>query len=263
MQRCPVLRVVYDPGERHERHAHSYSNVSVVIAGSLMERVGRTEVEVGPLSVVVKPAGTEHANAFGPQGAVMLQLPVTPQWSRADGTQAVDRWRWHRSPEAARWMLRLATAAAETDRWYSVDDGIAECLGAVGGLGDRNSNDSIPDWLDRVRERIRDERGRGASVSQLARDAGVHPVYLTRRFRRAFGCSVVASLQVERVRAAADALASGSETISGVAYGTGFADQPHLTRTFRRVTGVTPGAYRRLARGQEVGNVQEPSPERR
>jgi AraC-like DNA-binding protein len=34
--------------------------------------------------------------------------------------------------------------------------------------------------------------------------------------------------------------------LSQVAYAAGFADQSHLTRTFRRATGYTPGLYRRL-----------------
>jgi AraC family transcriptional regulator len=34
-------------------------------------------------------------------------------------------------------------------------------------------------------------------------------------------------------------------TLVEVAQSSGFADQQHLIRTFRRVTGVTPGVYRR------------------
>jgi AraC family transcriptional regulator len=119
----------------------------------------------------------------------------------------------------------------------------------------------VPEWLCRVRERIRDERGRGARVAELARDAGVHPVYLTRRFRHAFGSSVVACIQAERLRVAADALARTGEPLSRVAYDAGFADQSHLTRTFSRTVGLTPRVYRGLAMGRsEVANVQERTP---
>src|SRR5690606_19726732 len=69
----------YPAGLRSARHAHPYTNLSVILAGSLRERVGRDEVTVGPLRVVVKPADTEHANRFGPEGATLLrvELPTT------------------------------------------------------------------------------------------------------------------------------------------------------------------------------------------
>lgn len=45
-----------------------------------------------------------------------------------------------------------------------------------------------------------------------------------------------------RLRAARRLLAAGLP-LAAVAAETGFADQPHLTRWFRRCYGVTPGAY--------------------
>jgi AraC-like DNA-binding protein len=36
---------------------------------------------------------------------------------------------------------------------------------------------------------------------------------------------------------------SGGETAARVAAQCGFADQAHLTRTFKRATGVTPARY--------------------
>jgi AraC family transcriptional regulator len=139
-----------------------------------------------------------------------------------------------------------------------MEDGVAECLGGLEEPAAHDPPGEVPVWLHRVHERIRDERGRRIRVADLARDAGVHPVYLTRRFRRAFGCSVVGYIQAERVRMAADGLAATDEPLSGLAYGAGFADQAHLTRVFARASGLTPAAYRDLAQGgAKVAKVQE------
>jgi AraC-like DNA-binding protein len=46
------------------------------------------------------------------------------------------------------------------------------------------------------------------------------------------------------LREARRRLAAG-EAIAAVAPATGFADQSHLTRWFRRTYGITPGAYQR------------------
>jgi len=236
----------YAPGERHARHAHAYTNVSLVLAGALVERVGRTEEYASALSVVVKPAGTEHADVFGPAGATLLQLLVPGECV----VHSADRWRWMRSFATARWMLRIAARSADdagdnddNDDNDDTSDALAECLGTLDGTSTEQP-ERAPQWLQRVRERIADECTVRVRVSDLARDAGVHPVHLTRQFRRYYGTSVVGCVQLHRVRRAADALAGSSAPISHVALSAGFADQSHLTRVFKRGLGVTPGAFR-------------------
>jgi AraC-like DNA-binding protein len=50
------------------------------------------------------------------------------------------------------------------------------------------------------------------------------------------------------VEEAARRLADTDQPLAEIALACGFCDQSHLTRTFRRRTGLTPGAWRRAAR---------------
>lgn len=85
------------------------------------------------------------------------------------------------------------------------------------------------------------------SLLELARTAGVHPVYLSQAFRNARGCTLRQTVQRLRVRRACRLFDQGA-TLSEAAQATGFVDQSHLTAAFRKVTGRTPGAVRRLLR---------------
>jgi AraC family transcriptional regulator len=76
--------------------------------------------------------------------------------------------------------------------------------------------------------------------------ATVHPVALARAHRRHFGCSITDRTRKRRVREAADLLGAPDESLSTVAFATGFSDQAHLTRVFKRETGTTPGRFRAL-----------------
>lgn len=83
------------------------------------------------------------------------------------------------------------------------------------------------------------------TLEALAALAGWSPWYLSRAFHRHTGVTLSTYRRRLRVRAALDALSDG-ESPASVAARTGFADQPHLTRTLRREIDLTPAAARRL-----------------
>jgi AraC family transcriptional regulator len=100
----------------------------------------------------------------------------------------------------------------------------------------------------RIRQDIRhrDELG-PASVTALAREAGVHPVHLARTFRRRHGMTMGTFALDRRLDRARRLLASPMALVD-IAAELGFADQSHFTRMFRRRAGVTPGKARALLR---------------
>lgn len=80
------------------------------------------------------------------------------------------------------------------------------------------------------------------SLRDLAAEAGAPPFVLLRAFRAATGLPPHTYLNQQRVRRARELLDDGTPPAE-VAVCTGFADQAHLTRHFKRVVGVPPGAY--------------------
>jgi transcriptional regulator GlxA family with amidase domain len=79
-------------------------------------------------------------------------------------------------------------------------------------------------------------------LAELASAAGLTRFELVRRFRQQTGITPHAfqtNLRVARARG----MLSAGESIARIAATCGFADQAHLTRTFRRAVGVTPGRF--------------------
>lgn len=89
------------------------------------------------------------------------------------------------------------------------------------------------------------------SLDQLAQIADLKPLRLLRVFQRETGLPPHAYLVQHRVQQAKLMLSNG-RTIAQVAYETGFTDQSHLNRHFKRLVGVTPGQYAIGCRGQKA-----------
>jgi AraC-like DNA-binding protein len=107
--------------------------------------------------------------------------------------------------------------------------------------------------VERAREYLAENYAENVTLERLARLAGLSPFHFSRLFREQFGMPPHAFQNQVRVARAKSLLATGF-AVSRVAAQTGFADQSHLTRQFKRLTGVTPGQYR-----QNSKNIQDAS----
>lgn len=103
----------------------------------------------------------------------------------------------------------------------------------------------------RVMEYIHTHYQDELSLDTLAAIAEVHPVYLSRMFRKQVGLPPH-TYQNERRIFAARALLKDGMTGAEVALEVGFFDQSHLIRHFKRFTNITPKDY--------VGLVKESGP---
>ncbi len=81
------------------------------------------------------------------------------------------------------------------------------------------------------------------SLDALSAIAGMSAFHLVRVFQRELGLPPHAYLTQMRVERAKGLIARG-RTLAETAVETGFVDQSHLTRHFKRILGMTPGQYR-------------------
>ncbi|MFH0925759.1 MAG: AraC family transcriptional regulator [bacterium] len=94
---------------------------------------------------------------------------------------------------------------------------------------------------------------RDLSLSKIARKAGLSPFHFQRLFLKEIGISPHDYLVQLRIKKARELLLNGLDII-GVALDTGFADQSHFTRCFKKIMGVTPGRF--FKENEEVKDVK-------
>lgn len=93
----------------------------------------------------------------------------------------------------------------------------------------------VKHWLD-------DNCRQNVSIHELAALAALSPYYLVRAFHKHCGMPPHRYQTMLRVHRARRLLIAGVP-IAEVAYQTGFCDQSHLNRCFKRTLGITPGRY--------------------
>jgi AraC-like DNA-binding protein len=96
--------------------------------------------------------------------------------------------------------------------------------------------------VERARDYIHAHYAQNISLRLLANEVQLSPFYLARNFREHYGIPPHLYLLQVRVERAQALLRSGAP-IADVAAQTGFVDQSHFTRHFKRISGVTPGQY--------------------
>ena len=99
--------------------------------------------------------------------------------------------------------------------------------------------------LTRVIDYMQANLTQDLSILDLATLIGMSESHFSRSFKQSVGISPYQYLMQQRVERAKQLLKKQSTAISTIALDCGFANQTHLTKVFRQMTGATPKAYQK------------------
>ena len=239
---------VYAATSKLPRHEHSSAFFSLTLAGGYVERHTHRDLDYRPGTIAFHPPHEEHSVAIGTKTVQCLNIEVGDDWMRR--LQEVDA----AAPRLVSaetgplvWLaarLRQELVARTFVTPLMAEGLVLEMLAVTAQLYTEEKDASKPRWLRKAEEILREQFDENLTVSGVAADAGVHPVHLSRTWRRFRGCSLGHSLHEIRVEQACRRLAADRVSLANLALEVGFADQTHFTRVFKQFTGTTPGAYR-------------------
>lgn len=229
-------------------HMHPELEVGVVESGQRMVRCRGTQYQATVGSILVFAPGEVHAGApLDGEGSSYRSflLPAEAFPVRVLPTPIIH------DQELSRQLVAIHEALAAGHRGPDLSEELREMIttllarhGTVETMGERGGGHhravaAVRAYLDaHLAERIR--------LDFLASIAGLSVFHLIRVFRAATGLTPYSYLEQLRVHRAAVLLREGVP-IPVVAWRTGFSDQSHLTRMFKRLTGVPPGRYQQSA----------------
>ncbi len=250
------------------KHTHEEFAIGVVDAGSHVSEWGGATHRAGAGALIVNNPGDVHTGRPGDKGGWSYRMLYPPATLLTDvASQLADR--TGRLPRFGAPVFDDAFGAGEIGAIVHALLGGVEPLEAhsrflvlFAGLLRRHAVvpppvaplRSVSRAVGIVREYLEAHVTESVSLSTLAELVGLHPLYLIRAFRRELGLPPHAYVIQQRVQLAKRRIAAG-ESLTRVALATGFADQSHLSRHFRRIVGVPPGLYARAV-GASVARAE-------
>jgi AraC-like DNA-binding protein len=104
----------------------------------------------------------------------------------------------------------------------------------------------IPAWAKEIKELIQDHIDTSISLKEVSKDLNIHPAYLSREFSKYFdNLSFGEYIRKQRIEKAIDYLTNSGYPLTKIAYLTGFSDQSHFTRIFKKHTGKSPSEFKK------------------
>ena len=113
-------------------------------------------------------------------------------------------------------------------------------------LKQQKSVKKIPGWAKELKEIIQDQIDTNITLKQISKDLDINPAYLSREFSKYFNdLSFGDYIRKLRIEKAIGYLNNSNYSLTKIAYLTGFSDQSHFTRIFKKHTGQNPSGYRK------------------
>lgn len=109
---------------------------------------------------------------------------------------------------------------------------------------DDNHAPSSEEIVELIKTYIHENYKSAVDFGEMAKNLGFSQPYLTKVFSKHVGKNPSTYLKEYRINIAKQLLTDKNNSLSAISEQTGFADQFHLSKSFKSVTGISPSEYR-------------------
>jgi len=230
-------------------HAHEEASFVLCLQGTIQEGRQQQIFHISPSMLTFLPAEEPHTNQF--HGAVKtFEIALPLQWLERvrQVTPLMEKPLLNQNGLSVRLAMRLYQ---EFQRRDSLTPLMLEALTlellVQTARDTAHTTQDIPRWLWQARDFLHVHFVESLSLGTVAATVGVHPSHLTRGFRQHFHCTLGDYVRRLRVEYTCHLLSTTDTPLFQIALDAGFADQSHFSRTFKRLTGMSPAQFQKIS----------------
>jgi AraC family transcriptional regulator len=255
-----LTEAVYAEGVSLGRHCHANAYLTLVLSGTYSEKYADREFVWGQGALHLLPAGERHENQFSSVvRCLRVKIEELAVERLGDESKRVFSEPRELAGPLSAWLANrvLREFRAQDDVAPLAMEGVLlEILAESARSCDEGSGLSAPAWLRRVREALDESYLQAPGLADLAAVGGVHPVHLSREFRKRYHITIGEYIRKRRIEHASGLLSNSVMPMAEIASKCGFSDQSHFCALFKKYSGMTPAKFRDLSERPRLDDLK-------
>lgn len=230
-------------------HRHVTPYFSLLLDGAYEERGQGFDLRYEPYTLVFHSAGTVHEDEMAAPSR-FLAIDLLERWERVIAELGGTRAHVFELDGGDPVWLMLRLYREFVARAQAAESSVETLLYELCAHVAKGAQDTLhePAWLPQVDAVVRERFREPLDLTAISSCVGIHPTHVCRAFRRFRGRTISDAILGARVQHICQTLAESDKPLAEIASESGFTDQSHMTRMFKRLTGYAPGEHRRRER---------------
>lgn len=242
---CSIRLATYKGEVYMPPHVDAQSKISIVLKGSLTEKVENQFIKAERNSIVIKPNNVLHENVYDSKGVSLLSI-IFKGKDIPIGSQS---WNWvedARTSFQVYKLLFLIKAAGREKEMRKVMDDFFQTVKTI----KKQEHKIKPAWLDNFLIQLKQYPIHNETVETIAERLKITRVHLSRSLKKHHAISPVQYRQYSRLNELMYLLTVSDKSLAEIAYECGFSDSCQMSRVVKKETGLTPQSLRLLLKNK-------------
>jgi AraC family transcriptional regulator len=236
---CTILHPAQYNGYEHY---HDNAHFSFVLSGGCREKKQASYNRL-PGSITWYEAGERHQISKVPTPSYHVNFELTDQFfSTYDINPASIARALQQHPDIRCLMLNVFRELQHPDSDAIIS--LQQLLLNIVSDTSRLLLPGIPAWVKTIKEILHDQWNDTLTLEELSVITGVHPVTISKYFPSYFSCTLGEYRRKLKINRAIEKMNQPFYTGVQLAYASGFADESHFIRVFKKMTGLSPRHFK-------------------
>ncbi|WP_350292568.1 helix-turn-helix domain-containing protein [uncultured Croceitalea sp.] len=235
-----ITKATYREGCYMPNHSHDNTAISFVLKGFVNETVNNNEALGGIANIIIKPANTIHKNVYATDSTIICVYINAENELKQNVQDELKEWNWLHPIGNYFFLEKILTSQDKKEQLNSLNEFIGYCSNKKNEVAKYKYP---PEWLLDLKTILDTSYNESLKSKDLAKHFNLHPVYMTRVFKKYYGQSVKSYVNILRVNGAMASIMKDEDKLAHIAIDNGYTDQSHLNRKFRSMTQLTPRQF--------------------
>ena len=235
---------LHPPNSIIEKHSHEKPYLCLLTSGNYREESYKsTMIKNG--SAIFRTAHYEHANQFSNEQGICLNLEIdSPSDLLIQHDLRLPKIEFEQKGSID--LYRLLYAFKNE---VSTDVLNIYCYESLTAHFNMLPIQGKLNWINQVKDYINDDPFSILSLNKLSQEFHLHPNYIIRKFKEVTGFKLSEYLTKVRLEHATRSLTQTDEKMTEIALNSGFYDQSHFNKKFKKFFHTTPRKFKKTVKG--------------